>query len=57
MANKKKEITKSERKTIKKYNRNKIKYICHGCQMKVWGKSGLSIHCNDCDEDLEEEAE
>lgn len=44
-------------KPIKKYNRNKIKYVCHGCQMKVWGKSGLSIHCNDCDEDLEEEVE
>jgi predicted SprT family Zn-dependent metalloprotease len=44
-------------KPIKKYNRNKIKYICKGCQMKVWGKSGLSIHCNECDEDLEEENE
>lgn len=44
-------------KPIKKYNRNKIKYICHGCGLKVWGKGGLSIHCNECDEDLEEEAE
>lgn len=44
-------------KPIKKYNRNKIKYVCRGCQMKVWGKSGLSIHCNECDEDLEEEVE
>ena len=42
-------------KPIKKYNRNKIKYVCKSCGMKVWGKSGLSIHCNDCDEDLEEE--
>lgn len=42
-------------KPIKKYNRNKIKYVCSGCGMKVWGKSGLSIHCNECDEDLEEE--
>lgn len=42
-------------KPIKKYNRNKIKYVCGGCGMKVWGKSGLSIHCNKCDEDLEEE--
>jgi hypothetical protein len=44
-------------KPIKKYNRNKIKYICPGCQMKVWGKSGLSIHCNECNEDLEEDNE
>lgn len=42
-------------KPIKKYNRNKIKYVCHGCDSKVWGKSGLSIHCNDCDCDYEEE--
>lgn len=44
-------------KPIKKYNRNKIKYTCRSCGMKVWGKSGLSIHCNECDEDLEEEEE
>ena len=44
-------------KPIKKYNRNKIKYICPECQAKVWGKGGLSIHCNECDCDLEEEEE
>lgn len=44
-------------KPIKKYNRNKIKYICPGCGMKVWGKGGLSIHCNECNEDLEEDNE
>lgn len=44
-------------KPIKKYNRNKIKYVCAGCGLKVWGKSGLSIRCNECDYDLEEEAE
>lgn len=42
-------------KPIKVYNRNKIRYVCASCGMKVWGKSGLSIHCNECDEDLEEE--
>lgn len=44
-------------KPIKKYNRNKIKYVCASCGMKVWGKSGLSIRCNECSYDLEEEAE
>ena len=42
-------------KPIKKYNRNKIKYVCHGCGLKVWGKSGLDISCNECMETLEEE--
>lgn len=42
-------------KPVKKYNRNKIKYVCASCGMKVWGKSGLSIRCNECDYDLEEE--
>lgn len=42
-------------KTIKKYNRNKVKYTCHSCGIKVWGKSGLNIQCNDCGEDFTEE--
>lgn len=42
-------------KPIKKYNRNKIKYVCPGCGCKVWGKPGLNISCNDCMETLEEE--
>ena len=42
-------------KPIKKYNRNKIKYVCASCGLKVWGKTGLSIRCNECDCDLEEE--
>ena len=42
-------------KGIKKYNRNKVKYVCSSCEAKVWGKSGLRIHCNDCDCDFEEE--
>lgn len=36
-------------KKIKKYNRNKVKYVCTGCGAKVWGKDGLHIHCSDCD--------
>ena len=35
-------------KTVKKYNRNKVKYTCENCGVKVWGKSGLNIECADC---------
>lgn len=35
-------------KPIKKYNRNKIKYVCPSCDCKVWGKQGLDIYCNTC---------
>ena len=42
-------------KPVKKYNRNKIKYVCRVCGLKVWGKTGLSISCNDCMETLDEE--
>ena len=44
-------------KPIKKYNRNKIKYVCRGCGLKVWGKAGLSVSCNECMETLDEEVE
>lgn len=42
-------------KKIKKYNRNKIKYTCPTCGLKMWGKSGLKIMCCECSEVLEEE--
>jgi len=31
----------------------KIKYSCE-CGTNVWGKSGLSLHCNNCDTDFDE---
>lgn len=39
-------------KVLKKYNRNKIKYVCPDCKCKVWGKAGLNLHCNNCDCDF-----
>ena len=42
-------------KPVKKYNRNKIKYVCPDCGSKVWGKAGLNIFCNDCSCDFKEE--
>lgn len=44
-------------KPVKKYNRNKIKYVCRVCGLKVWGKAGLDISCNSCMETLDEEEE
>ena len=38
----------------KKVDRNKVKYICLGCDGKVWGKPGMNIQCGDCDETYEE---
>jgi predicted SprT family Zn-dependent metalloprotease len=42
-------------KTIKKYNRNKVKYTCPSCDAKVWGKTGLNIECSDCECSFTEE--
>jgi predicted SprT family Zn-dependent metalloprotease len=39
-----------ESKIIKK---NKLKYQCPGCGMKVWGKPGLKIICGECVKQLE----
>ena len=35
-------------KVPKKYNRNKIKYVCPDCKCKVWGKADLNLNCNNC---------
>ena len=35
-------------------NKTKARYTCPLCNMNLWGKSGLSVKCGDCDEDLEE---
>ena len=42
-------------KPMKKYNRNKIKYVCPSCSSKVWGKPNLNILCSDCNEKFEAE--
>lgn len=42
-------------KPVKKYNRNKVKYTCPDCGVKVWGKPGLHIECSDCACSFEEE--
>ena len=34
--------------------KNKTKYVCTGCETKVWGKAGLNLHCIECDMDFEE---
>lgn len=34
--------------------KSKVKYSCPVCDYNVWGKSGLSIRCNECKTDYEE---
>lgn len=34
--------------------KDKTKYICPSCDSKVWGKPGMNIQCNDCEELFEE---
>ena len=42
-------------KPVKKYNRNKIKYVCQDCGAKVWGKAGLRLMCVECSCEYEAE--
>ena len=30
----------------------KVKYSCPGCELNVWGRAGLRLRCEDCDEEL-----
>lgn len=37
-----------KRKEVKRYDKNKVKYVCPVCQVKVWGRAGLNILCGGC---------
>lgn len=30
----------------------KLKYSCRKCELNVWGRAGLRLRCDDCDEEL-----
>jgi ribosomal protein S27E len=30
----------------------KVKYSCPGCALNVWGRAGLRLCCEDCDQEL-----
>lgn len=34
----------------KRIDKRKVKYMCSSCGTKVWGKPGLAIRCDDCDQ-------
>lgn len=42
--------------TEKKKSANKVRYSCPECEARVWGKPDLSIRCNECRVDFEEDA-
>lgn len=44
---------KKEKKAKKEAARKvKVKYSCPACELNVWGRAGLHLSCNDCDEEL-----
>lgn len=45
----KKEKQKKEEQAARKV---KAKYTCPGCAMNVWGRAGLRLSCDDCDQPL-----
>lgn len=38
---------------LRPVSRNKTKYTCPGCKVNVWGKPGLKIRCETCNERFE----
>ncbi len=46
-----------ERDEKKARAKNKIKYTCPGCSANVWGKRGIGIVCEDCEETFEADEE
>ena len=34
-------------------NKNKVKYTCDGCDLKVWGKEDIYVICGECGTELE----
>lgn len=40
---------------LKAKKKNKVKYVCPECEMKAWGKPGISLICGDCEVKLEEQ--
>ena len=53
----KKEKEKAKAKETEAKRKLKLKYSCPKCALNVWGKPGLNLHCNECDEDLSAEDE
>lgn len=41
---------KKRLRKLRPVSRNKTKYSCPGCQANVWGKPGLKIRCEGCDQ-------
>jgi predicted SprT family Zn-dependent metalloprotease len=43
---------KSKGKEKEAKRKLKLKYSCPGCELNVWGRAGLHLRCDDCDEEL-----
>lgn len=47
-----KEKTKKEKKEQEAARKVKVKYSCPGCALNVWGRAGLRLGCEECDQAL-----
>jgi len=45
----KKKAKKAKKEAARKV---KVKYSCPDCELNVWGRGGLRLRCEDCDEEL-----
>lgn len=43
----------SKKAKLRTSGRKKTKYTCPGCKINIWGKPGLKIRCEECEESLE----
>jgi len=43
---------KKEKKEKDAARKVKLKYSCRSCELNVWGRAGLHLRCDDCDEEL-----
>lgn len=41
---------------LRPVSRTKTKYTCLGCKANVWGRPGLQIRCENCDQSFEANA-
>jgi hypothetical protein len=47
------EVRGGDKKSKKEAARKvKVKYSCPDCELNVWGRAGLRLRCEDCDEEL-----
>jgi predicted SprT family Zn-dependent metalloprotease len=49
-------IGEEKEETVKAPKQTRSKYVCSECEAAVWGKPGMNLSCDDCDNPFEEAA-